>query len=92
MEAVPILQVENISKAFPGVQALKRVSMDVQRGEVHALIGENGAGKSTLMSIIFGALRAGARFADPQEGRLGEPHIRFGGGGQPCPSATRSKG
>ncbi|MBN1834314.1 MAG: sugar ABC transporter ATP-binding protein [Spirochaetales bacterium] len=58
MEEVPILQVENISKAFPGVQALNRVSMDVQRGEVHALIGENGAGKSTLMSIIFGALRA----------------------------------
>jgi len=50
-----LLKLEHISKRFPGVQALDRVSMDVRRGEVHAVIGENGAGKSTLMRILAGA-------------------------------------
>lgn len=55
METQELLRLESISKSFPGVQALDRVSMTVQRGEVHALVGENGAGKSTLMKIISGA-------------------------------------
>ena len=50
-----ILKLSNIKKSFPGVRALKNVSLDVKRGEVHALIGENGAGKSTLIKIITGA-------------------------------------
>ncbi|MGZ5385439.1 MAG: sugar ABC transporter ATP-binding protein [Acidimicrobiia bacterium] len=56
----------NISKAFPGVQALREVSMTVEPGEVHALVGENGAGKSTLIQIISGAQQAdsGDRFVD----------------------------
>ena len=44
-----LLRMEGISKAFPGVQALKDVSLNVYAGEAMALLGENGAGKSTLM-------------------------------------------
>ena len=44
----------NISKAFPGVQALSDVTFKVRPGTVHALMGENGAGKSTLMKCLFG--------------------------------------
>ncbi|MBS3783314.1 MAG: sugar ABC transporter ATP-binding protein [Anaerolineae bacterium] len=50
------LQMKNISKAFPGVQALERVTFEVDCPEIHALVGENGAGKTTLMKILTGAL------------------------------------
>jgi ABC-type sugar transport system, ATPase component len=49
-----ILELNNISKAFPGVQALDDVTIKVKKGSVHALMGENGAGKSTLMKCLFG--------------------------------------
>ena len=49
-----LLEMKNISKSFPGVQALDGVSLAVRRGTVHALMGENGAGKSTLMKCLFG--------------------------------------
>ena len=52
-----VLEVQHVSKHFPGVQALSDVSLSLLEGEVHALIGENGAGKSTLMNIIFGVFQ-----------------------------------
>lgn len=54
MSETTLLRMEHISKSFPGVQALKDVSFDVRRGEIHALVGENGAGKSTLMKALTG--------------------------------------
>ena len=49
-----LLEMKNISKSFPGVQALDGAQLTVRRGTVHALMGENGAGKSTLMKCLFG--------------------------------------
>lgn len=54
MENEYILELDNISKSFPGVQALQNVSLKVRKGTVHALMGENGAGKSTLMKVVVG--------------------------------------
>lgn len=50
-----MLKMNHISKSFPGVKALDDISITVDRGEIHALVGENGAGKSTLMKILSGA-------------------------------------
>ena len=55
--ADPLLRLIDISKSYPGVRALSRVSLTVNRGEVLALIGENGAGKSTLMKILGGVVK-----------------------------------
>ncbi len=55
-----LLSMQGIFKAFPGVQALENVDFDLQRGEIHALVGENGAGKSTLVKVITGVERADA--------------------------------
>ncbi|MEM6280831.1 MAG: sugar ABC transporter ATP-binding protein [Chloroflexota bacterium] len=57
METQPLLNMQGISKSFPGVKALQNVDFDVRPGEIMALVGENGAGKSTLMKILNGIYR-----------------------------------
>ena len=49
-----LLEMKNITKTFPGVKALDNVNLQVEQGEIHALVGENGAGKSTLMNVLSG--------------------------------------
>ncbi|MEA4906015.1 MAG: sugar ABC transporter ATP-binding protein [Anaerolineaceae bacterium] len=69
------LEMSQISKAFPGVQALNNVSLQIRAGEIHALVGENGAGKSTLMKILSGAYQrdAGKIYFDGQEVEIHHP-------------------
>ena len=59
-----MLEMKNISKAFPGVKALDQVSFKVKKGEIHALCGENGAGKSTLMKVLSGLYPYGTYSGD----------------------------
>ena len=66
-----ILQIDNVSKLYPGVVALDNVSLSFQEGEVHAIMGENGAGKSTLIKIIGGAV-------PPTEGSISVNGKTFG--------------
>lgn len=58
-----IIQLENITKRFPGIVANDHININVEQGEIHTLAGENGAGKSTLMNIMFGLYR-------PDEGQI----------------------
>jgi rhamnose transport system ATP-binding protein len=69
---VPTLSLKNIVKSFPGVRALRGVSLEVFRGEIHALLGENGAGKSTLIKIL-----SGVHPPDEGEVRVGDRVVHF---------------
>ena len=57
---LPRLQLSGITKAYPSVVANQDISLQVQPGELHAVLGENGAGKSTLMKIIYGVVKPDA--------------------------------
>jgi len=72
---VPLLEVRDVTKEFPGVRALDGVSLTILAGEVHALVGENGAGKSTLVKVLSGVERpdAGELFIDGRPFRPLDP-------------------
>ena len=59
-----LLEMKNITKTFPGVKALDNVNLKVEKGEIHALVGENGAGKSTLMNVLSGVYPYGSYEGD----------------------------
>jgi len=73
------LEVKEVSKSFPGVKALDNVSFQLDKGEIHALVGENGAGKSTLIKILCGVYKedAGSIFLDGKQIKInGVPSAR----------------
>ena len=71
------IEMRNITKTFPGVVANDKVTLQVKRQEIHALLGENGAGKSTLMSILFGSYSAdsGSIFLEGKQVEIKNPNV-----------------
>jgi ABC-type uncharacterized transport system ATPase subunit len=85
-----IIEMLNITKEFPGIVANDNITLQIRKGEIHALLGENGAGKSTLMSVLFGLYKAEkgiikvngkeAKIANPNDARthgIGMVHQHF---------------
>ena len=70
-----IIEMRNITKSFPGVLANDDITLQLKKGEIHALLGENGAGKSTLMSVLFGLYKQdeGRIFVDGKEVNITGP-------------------
>jgi ABC-type sugar transport system ATPase subunit len=70
------LRAEGITKEFPGVLALDRVDFDLEKGEIHAIVGENGAGKSTLVKLLSGVYKpsSGKMIIDGREVSFSSPH------------------
>ena len=82
MTTTPLLQLESLTRSFPGIVASNQIDLTVGQGTIHALLGENGAGKSTLVKMIYGALR-------PDGGRMwfdGRPYAPAN------PAAARATG
>ncbi len=75
--SAPIIELENITKEFPGVRALDHVSFSIWSGEIHAVVGENGAGKSTLMNILAGDLQpdSGTIIYKGKRQVIPDPHV-----------------
>jgi branched-chain amino acid transport system ATP-binding protein len=53
----PVLKISNVNKSFGGLQALRDINLEIEKGKVHAIIGPNGAGKSTLLNVLVGLLK-----------------------------------
>lgn len=79
---MPFVTIDNVSKTFGATKALQSVSLEIEAGEVHGLLGENGAGKSTLMKVLSGIV-------SPDEGKIsiGGRHLKLG-----SPQASRESG
>lgn len=71
----PVLELRGITKEFPGVLANDNINLSLEKGEIHALLGENGAGKTTLMNILYGLYRPtrGEIFINGQKVELSSP-------------------
>lgn len=76
MESENIIEMLHITKVFPGIVANDDITLQLRRGEIHALLGENGAGKSTLMSVLFGLYQPeqGVIKKNGQEVRIKDPN------------------
>ena len=71
-----VIEMNHIRKEFPGIVANDDITLQLKKGEIHALLGENGAGKSTLMSVLFGLYQpeAGTILKDGKEVKINNPN------------------